>query len=155
EAGNPENPVNFRRPARSLRTCRNSTRRRRMRGGPLGADPERLAIRCSGSCQTSGAASPEVWRLPLPPSARPCNGRSGMGRQTRRSAPGVVGEALMEPQLKFPVLLSIGAALVTLGLKTAAYLLTGSVGLLSDAAESLVNLVAATTAFASLYYAAR
>ena len=37
--------------------------------------------------------------------------------------------------------LSISAALVTIGLKTAAYLITGSVGLLSDAVESLVNLV--------------
>ncbi|RPI28923.1 MAG: cation transporter [Acidobacteria bacterium] len=39
--------------------------------------------------------------------------------------------------------LSIGAALATIGLKTSAYLLTGSVGLLSDAIESLVNLTAA------------
>ena len=39
--------------------------------------------------------------------------------------------------------LSIAAALVTIALKTSAYLLTGSVGLLSDAAESVVNLVAA------------
>ncbi|MFB3905132.1 MAG: cation diffusion facilitator family transporter [Acidobacteriota bacterium] len=39
--------------------------------------------------------------------------------------------------------LSIGAAIVTIGLKTLAYLFTGSVGLLSDAIESLVNLTAA------------
>lgn len=39
--------------------------------------------------------------------------------------------------------LSIGAALVTIALKTIAYLLTDSIGLLSDAIESLVNLVAA------------
>jgi cation diffusion facilitator family transporter len=39
--------------------------------------------------------------------------------------------------------LSVAAALVTIGLKTGAYLLTGSVGLLSDALESVVNLVAA------------
>jgi cation diffusion facilitator family transporter len=39
--------------------------------------------------------------------------------------------------------LSIGAAIVTIGLKTLAYFLTGSVGLLSDAIESLVNLTAA------------
>ena len=39
--------------------------------------------------------------------------------------------------------LSIAAAIVTIGLKSFAYLLTGSVGLLSDAVESLVNLVAA------------
>ena len=36
--------------------------------------------------------------------------------------------------------LSIAAAVLTIALKTAAYLLTGSVGLLSDALESLVNL---------------
>jgi len=35
--------------------------------------------------------------------------------------------------------LSLAAALATIGLKTGAYLLTGSVGLLSDALESLVN----------------
>ncbi len=39
--------------------------------------------------------------------------------------------------------LSVGAAVTTIALKTAAYRLTGSVGLLSDAMESLVNLVAA------------
>ena len=46
--------------------------------------------------------------------------------------------------------LSIGAALVTIGLKSAAYALTGSVGLLSDALESGVNLVAAVAALAAL-----
>jgi len=51
--------------------------------------------------------------------------------------------------------LSIAAALVTIGLKSFAYLLTGSVGLLSDAVESLVNLVAATMALAMLIVAAR
>lgn len=42
--------------------------------------------------------------------------------------------------------LSIGAALVTIGMKAFAAWLTGSVGLLSDAAESVVNLVAAVVA---------
>lgn len=51
--------------------------------------------------------------------------------------------------------LSIGAALTTIALKTGAYLLTGSVGLLSDALESLVNLVAAVMALAMLTIAAR
>ncbi len=46
--------------------------------------------------------------------------------------------------------LSVGAALLTIGLKSGAYLLTGSVGLLSDAAESLVNLVAALVALVAL-----
>ncbi len=53
------------------------------------------------------------------------------------------------------VLLSIVAAVVTLALKFAAYYLTGSVGLLSDAAESIVNLLAAVTAYLSLRYAAQ
>ena len=51
--------------------------------------------------------------------------------------------------------LSIAAAIVTIGLKSVAYLLTGSVGLLSDAVESLVNLVAAFLALAMLIVAAR
>jgi len=50
--------------------------------------------------------------------------------------------------------LSIAAAVVTIGLKSGAYLLTGSVGLLSDAAESLVNLVAAVVALIALHAAA-
>lgn len=51
--------------------------------------------------------------------------------------------------------LSIAAALLTIGLKTVAYLVTGSVGLLSDALESLVNLVGALMALAMLTIAAR
>jgi cation diffusion facilitator family transporter len=51
--------------------------------------------------------------------------------------------------------LSIGAAVVTMGLKTAAYLITGSVGLLSDAVESLVNLLGGVMALAMLTIAAR
>jgi cation diffusion facilitator family transporter len=63
--------------------------------------------------------------------------------------------AMLEARLKYPVFLSIGAALATLALKSAAYFLTDSVGLLSDAAESVVNLVAAVTAYLSLRYAAK
>jgi cation diffusion facilitator family transporter len=51
--------------------------------------------------------------------------------------------------------LSIGAAVVTIGLKTGAFALTGSVGLLSDAAESLVNLGAAVIALVALRVATR
>lgn len=51
--------------------------------------------------------------------------------------------------------LSIAAALVTIGLKGSAWLMTGSVGLLSDAAESLVNLVAAVVALVALRVALR
>ena len=42
---------------------------------------------------------------------------------------------------------SIGVALLTIALKTAAWWITGSVGLLSDALESFVNLAAATFGF--------
>jgi divalent metal cation (Fe/Co/Zn/Cd) transporter len=51
--------------------------------------------------------------------------------------------------------LSIAAAILTIGLKTVAYLVTGSVGLLSDALESLVNLAGALVALAMLTIAAR
>jgi cation diffusion facilitator family transporter len=51
--------------------------------------------------------------------------------------------------------LSIGAAVIALTLKFGAYFLTDSVGLLSDAVESLVNLVAAMTALFALWYSTR
>jgi len=51
-------------------------------------------------------------------------------------------------------MLSIGAALITIVLKTIAYLLTDSVGLLSDAMESIVNLVGAVIALSMLVIAA-
>ena len=51
--------------------------------------------------------------------------------------------------------LSIAAAVVTIAMKTGAYLLTGSVGLLSDALESGVNLAAAILALIALTVAAR
>ncbi|MGA4668737.1 cation diffusion facilitator family transporter [Propionibacteriaceae bacterium Y1923] len=51
--------------------------------------------------------------------------------------------------------LSIAAALLTILLKGAAWQVTGSVGLLSDAAESLVNLVAAVVALIALTVAMR
>ena len=50
--------------------------------------------------------------------------------------------------------LSIVAAVATIGLKTLAWYVTGSVGLLSDALESLVNLVAALLALTMLRVAA-
>ena len=51
--------------------------------------------------------------------------------------------------------LSIGAAVATISLKTVAYYLTGSVGLLSDAIESVVNLAGAVIALIMLTIAAR
>ncbi len=56
---------------------------------------------------------------------------------------------------RFYAILSIGVALLTIALKYGAYLLTGSVGLLSDALESGVNLVAAIVAVWALTYAAK
>jgi cation diffusion facilitator family transporter len=51
--------------------------------------------------------------------------------------------------------ISIGAAIATIALKTGAWLMTGSVGLLSDALESLVNLVAAVVTLWMLAVSAR
>lgn len=51
--------------------------------------------------------------------------------------------------------LSVAAAVATICLKTVAYFLTGSIGLLSDAVESLVNLAGAMMALAMLTVAAR
>jgi cation diffusion facilitator family transporter len=56
---------------------------------------------------------------------------------------------------RFYTLLSIGAAVLTILLKATAYRLTGSVGLLSDAAESVVNLVAAIVATWAVTFAAK
>ncbi|GIK72848.1 MAG: transporter [Chloroflexota bacterium] len=59
------------------------------------------------------------------------------------------------PSLRRYIFLSIGAALFTIALKGLAYYLTGSVGLLSDALESLVNLAAALLALILLTIAER
>lgn len=50
--------------------------------------------------------------------------------------------------------LSVGAAILTISLKLGAYILTDSVGLLSDALESLINLAAAIIALIMLKIAA-
>src|ERR671926_1229780 len=57
-------------------------------------------------------------------------------------------------QLERYAWLSIAAAVATIALKTLAWWLTGSVGLLSDALESLVNLAAALLALSMLRLAA-
>jgi cation diffusion facilitator family transporter len=48
---------------------------------------------------------------------------------------------------------SIAVALVVMGMKFVAWRLTGSVALYSDALESIVNVIAATAAFAAIRYA--
>lgn len=59
------------------------------------------------------------------------------------------------PSLAHWAWLSIAAAVATIALKSGAYLLTGSVALLSDALESVVNLVAAALALMAIRIAAR
>src|SRR6266699_6928382 len=56
---------------------------------------------------------------------------------------------------RFYMVLSVGAALVTMGVKFIGYFLTGSVGLFADAAESVVNLVAALVGLWAVTLAAR
>jgi cation diffusion facilitator family transporter len=68
-----------------------------------------------------------------------------VGREPEAPSPGLTRYAW----------LSIAVAIATIGLKSTAYLITGSVGLLSDATESLVNLVAAIVALIALKVAAR
>jgi len=62
---------------------------------------------------------------------------------------------MQQPDLTSYARLSIAAALATIALKATAWYITGSVGLLSDAAESFVNLIGAIMALAMLTIAAR
>lgn len=62
---------------------------------------------------------------------------------------------MTQPSLKSYVWLSIGAAIATIALKAWAWWLTGSVGLLSDALESLVNLAGALMALWMITLAAQ
>ena len=59
------------------------------------------------------------------------------------------------PSARSYAVLSICAAIATIALKFGAYKLTGSVGLLSEAYESIINLVAALAAFWALSYATK
>jgi cation diffusion facilitator family transporter len=51
--------------------------------------------------------------------------------------------------------IAVGAAVVTIAAKFAAYGLTGSSGLLSDAIESIANLVTSVTALITIWYASK
>jgi cation diffusion facilitator family transporter len=62
---------------------------------------------------------------------------------------------MIPAHLRWPIALSVLAAVVTIGMKSAAAAVTGSVGLLSDALESGVNLLAALTAAFALWYSSR
>jgi cation diffusion facilitator family transporter len=68
----------------------------------------------------------------------------------------MIGEDQMkQPSPRLYMYLSIAAAVVTMGVKFLGYFLTGSVGLFSDAAESVVNLVAALVGLWAVTLAAR
>ena len=73
-------------------------------------------------------------------------------REPKTQAP---GPSMDRSRLTQYAWLSIAAAVLTIGLKTFAFALTKSVGLLSDAMESGVNLIAAIMALAMLTVAAR
>jgi cation diffusion facilitator family transporter len=70
---------------------------------------------------------------------------AALRKPTPTSAPEVPFPGSREPLTGY-IWLSIGAAIATISLKALAYSLTGSVGLLSDALESVVNLTAAVLA---------
>jgi cation diffusion facilitator family transporter len=68
-----------------------------------------------------------------------------------------VGKPMTRPRLSpaHYAWLSIAASLLTMGLKGGAYWVTGSVGLLSDAIESFINLAAGVMALAMITVASR
>ncbi len=71
------------------------------------------------------------------------------------SSPAAPAAAPAGPSAPSYALLSVATALVTIAFKLYAWKLTGSVGLLSDAIESFVNLLAALVAFWALTVARR
>jgi len=73
----------------------------------------------------------------------------------RADATIAAGRAARARQRSRAARLSLAGALLVLGLKAAAWAVTGSVSLLSDAAESLVNVVAAVSVIVALRLAAR
>ena len=73
----------------------------------------------------------------------------GMNGQTATPAP-----VLRTPQVRAAIV-SVAAGLAILAFKFAAYVVTGSVAIFSDAAESVVNVVAANVALISLVVAVR
>ena len=72
-------------------------------------------------------------------------------RDVKEASPGDPAEGLMLQRYAW---LSVAAALATIALKTYAWQVTGSVGMLSDALESLINLAAALLALSMLRLAA-
>ena len=90
----------------------------------------------------AGVLASRIWA-----SSSPCHAHVASGNVWATT---VNGDDLLarQPSLKRYAVLSIAAAVATIGLKGGAWALTGSVGLLSDALESLVNLVTAVVTHA-------
>ena len=112
-----------------------------------------------GAAQCIGAPTDGVCRqLPIrepTPSVRtdaPAGFPSCPHPTARRRWPAMVN---VRSRLTRLVWLSIAAAVATIALKTLAWRLTDSVGFLSDAAESVVNLVAALVALVTIRWATR
>jgi len=90
-----------------------------------------------GALCDTGVVSANVGPTSDPPQAAASSGRAPQTRDLSRFA-----------------YLSIAAAILTITLKVIAWRITGSVGLLSDAAESVVNLIAAIAVLIALKVAA-
>lgn len=103
---------------------------------------------------TTNSTQP-VTPQPETASRTPRSARSTASSSTARSAAPSSRATAPSVSLTRFAWLSIAAALTTMALKYGAYLLTGSVSLLSDALESIVNLVAAIVALVALKVAGR
>lgn len=86
---------------------------------------------------------------------KPRSARRGEPRSTQQADPSGAQQPDSRAALARFAWLSIATALATIALKSAAYWFTGSVGLLSDALESLVNLAGGVIGLLALTIAAR
>ena len=156
-------------------TCRTQRRRARihwiraLRLAPTWTRTKNLPVNSRLLCQLSyGGKSRDRDRVALKlrqktgrgtkrrRQANPWLPTRALGRMASDHAPDARAGSLADrSKLQRFAWLSIAAALATIVLKTGAWWMTGSVGLLSDAAESTVNLVAAIRALFALRIAAR
>lgn len=86
---------------------------------------------------------------------RPANGSTGASSGASGGRTAASERVLTTRNLSRYAYLSIAAALATITLKVIAWRITDSVGLLSDATESVVNLIAAVAVLVALTVAAR
>src|SRR5699024_8234912 len=111
---------------------------------PPAASP--AASSTAAPSQISPTCMPRDYRLQVPGSGGSIGGEGTGTHRTQR---------VLVPTLKQFAWLSVATAVATTVLKMAAWYVTGSVGLLSDAAESVVNLVAALIAVGAVTVAER